>query len=135
MPPLGFNQYEPVRLKEIDRIIFCQTIETMFANKLVALIDRWERNSSIAGRDLYDIHYFFIQGFKYDQDILTERTGKTPALYLKDLVDFINKKVSQTIIDQDLNTLLIKQRFNLIRKTLKNEVLMFLQDEIKRIRS
>jgi len=129
------NKYEKCYLKEIDRWVVCQTVETMFSNKLVTVEDRYQKFKTIAGRDIYDIHYFFIQGFKYDQDILTERTGKTPALYLKDLVDFINKKVSQTIIDQDLNTLLIKQRFNLIRKTLKNEVLMFLQDEIKRIRS
>lgn len=63
MPPPESNKYQAVEMKEIDRIIMCQTVETMFANKLVALIDRHEKNGSVAGRDIYDIHYFFTQGF------------------------------------------------------------------------
>ena len=58
MPPPKSNVYETVRLVEIDRIATCQTIETMFANKLVALIERREKTGSIAGRDLYDVHHF-----------------------------------------------------------------------------
>ena len=61
-PPPKANVYAAQRLAEIDRIARCQTIETMFANKLVALIDRWEKKESIAGRDLYDIYHFFLQG-------------------------------------------------------------------------
>ncbi|MEK6818715.1 MAG: nucleotidyl transferase AbiEii/AbiGii toxin family protein, partial [Nanoarchaeota archaeon] len=34
------NVYEPRLLPEINRTVNCQTIETMFANKLVAVIDR-----------------------------------------------------------------------------------------------
>src|SRR5665647_3161961 len=65
-PPPESNKYESVEIIEIDRIMHCQTIETMFANKLVALIERYEKNRSIAGRDLYDVHHFFMQGFRYD---------------------------------------------------------------------
>ena len=60
-PPPEANKYEKVRFDEIDRILTCQTIPTMFANKLVALIDRYEKSGGIAGRDLYDINYFFHQ--------------------------------------------------------------------------
>src|SRR3990167_117895 len=48
------NKTEKVRLADIDRVFSCQTIETMFANKLVALVDRYERHGSIAGRDVYE---------------------------------------------------------------------------------
>ena len=30
----------------------------MFSHKLIAPLDRFKRNGSIAGRDIYDIHYF-----------------------------------------------------------------------------
>jgi len=135
MPPQKFNQYEPARLTEIDRIVRCQTIGTMFANKLVALIERWERNNSIAGRDLYDAHYFFINGFRYDEKIIIERRRQTLPTFLKQLIKFVEKEITQTVIDQDINALLPPDKFQKIRKVLKPEVLMFLNDELKRLTS
>ncbi len=128
------NIYEIIRLKEIDKIIKCQTIETMFANKLVAFIDRFEKNGSIAGRDLYDIHHYFLQGFGYNKQIINERRGIDDIkLFFKQLINFINKNVTQTIINQDLNTLLNRKKFQSIRKTIKNEVIVLLSDEIMRL--
>ncbi|MBU3942523.1 nucleotidyl transferase AbiEii/AbiGii toxin family protein [Patescibacteria group bacterium] len=118
-------------LKEIDRMAICQTIESIFANKLVALTDRYKRRKTIAGRDLYDIHYFFLKGFDYKKEVIEERTGKSLILYLKELRKFIEKNITQEIINQDLNFLLPYEKFNTIRKTLKTEVLMFLKDEIE----
>ena len=46
----------------------------MFAHKLVAVMDRFKKTGSIAGRDIYDIHYFFMNGFEYDADVIKERT-------------------------------------------------------------
>ncbi|MFA4890763.1 MAG: nucleotidyl transferase AbiEii/AbiGii toxin family protein [Candidatus Gracilibacteria bacterium] len=129
-PPPKNNEYEPVRFTEIDRIIHCQTVSSMFANKLVTVIERFEKFGSIAGRDIFDIHTFFMKGFRYKPEIIEERTGKTAPEFLKILSDFIEKKVTQTVIDQDLNTLLPPERFRKIRGVLKNEVLMFLRDEI-----
>ena len=135
------NKYSPQYLKEIDRFMNCQTIETMFANKLVTVIDRFEKSKTrpgfvrgvIAGRDVYDVHYFFGQGFDYDKEIIKERTGLKPKDYFKKLQEFIDKKVTQKILEQDLNTLLPKKKFSLIRKVLKLEVLMFIKDEIERL--
>jgi len=53
------NKYEAVRSNDIERIVICQDVSTMFANKLVAIIDRFVRHGSLAGRDIYDIHHFF----------------------------------------------------------------------------
>jgi len=124
------NQYSPVFLPEINRTVSCQTPESIFANKLVAVKDRYDRNKSIAGRDIYDIHYFFLKNLEYSEPVIVERTRLKVKEYLKYLRNFINEKITQTLIDQDLNTLLPFETYNKIRKTLKEETLMFLDNEI-----
>lgn len=127
------NAYQPLRFNEIDRIITCQTQETMFANKLVAVLDRYKKTRSIAGRDIYDIHYFFYIGARYREPIIYERTGKKTREFLLELIAFIKKNVTEIIITQDLSALLPYTRFCQIRKTLKQETIMFLQDELARL--
>lgn len=131
-PPPESNVYKPVRFSEIDRIISCQTIETMFANKLVAPIDRWEKKESLAGRDLYDIHHFFLQGFSFSKAIIEERRKTSAKAYLKKLIGFIEKNFTERTIDQDLNLLLPPQKFQQARKIVKREALMLLRDEVER---
>jgi len=82
---------------------------------------------------LYDIHQFFSQGFSYNKEVIEERRGVKTKVYFRQLVDFIETKVTQNIMSEDLNYLLPPFRFSQIRKTLKTEVLMFLKDEIKRL--
>ena len=43
------NQYKVQYFPEIDRLMNSQTIETMFANKLVAMTDRYAQHETIAG--------------------------------------------------------------------------------------
>ena len=132
LPPKA-NEYIAAKLSEIDRTALCQTIETMFANKLVAALARFERTGGVAGRDIYDIHYFFMHGYKYKPEIIEERRGTSVKIFLSTLIDFINKEVNETVINQDLNLLLPATKFAKIRKTLKQEVLVFLNDELKRV--
>lgn len=127
------NEYKSYRLNDIDRIVTCETIETMFANKLVALIERYEKNNSIAGRDLYDVHYFFLHGLKYNSPVIIERRKKDVVSFLQELVKFVQSKITENIISQDLNFLLEPKKFQQIRKILKSETVMFLKDEIKRL--
>jgi predicted nucleotidyltransferase component of viral defense system len=127
------NTYEVCTLPEIDRMACCQTIPTMFANKLVALIDRYEKYGTIAGRDCYDIWYFFQQGFTYRQEIIRERRGTDAKTYFTTLKRFIENHVTETVIGQDLNTLLPVRTFQTVRKVLKTELLMFIADEISRL--
>lgn len=124
------NLYTPVFLPEIGRTVNCQTKETIFANKLVAVKNRYDKHQSIACRDLYDIHHFFMTGLNYRQKIIIERTGLFPQKYFEYLIKFINTKITQTLIDQDLNTLLPPETFNKIRKILKPELLLILQNEL-----
>lgn len=134
-PPIKANQYEPKEFTDIDRIINCQTVETMFANKLVALIDRYEKNESIAGRDVYDIHHFFLQGYRYNEAVIKERKKTSVLKFFQELAIFAEEKITEKIINQDLNILLTPEKFQKIRKILKRETLMFLRDEIARLES
>ena len=126
---------QPQYLLEIDRYMNCQAVETMFANKLIALVERFEKNKSIAGRDLYDIHHFFVKGYKYEAGVIEERRGVEVGKYLEQLSKFIEKHITQTVINQDLNTILPPKKFNQIRKGLKSETLTLLRDELKRVKN
>lgn len=127
------NQYQVQYLPEIDRLMNCQTIETMFANKLVAVTDRYDLRRTIAGRDIYDIHHFFVRGYSYHAPVIQERTGIGPKEYLRKLSDFIKKHVTQTIINEDLNALLPNKQFQQIRKVLIPETLSLLAREESRL--
>lgn len=124
------NQYETLRIKEIDRVWQCQTIETMFANKLVAVIDRYEKTKSIAGRDIYDIHHWLLKGYHFNEAVIEERRLVSAKIYLKQLLEFIDAKVTETIINQDINMLIPAPEFQKIRKVLKTETLMLLKDRL-----
>lgn len=130
--PIKANKYQPQYLAEIDRIFICQTVETMFANKLVAPIDRFKKYKSIAGRDFYDIHHFFLSGYRYEPAVISERTQMTVPAFLGKLVDFTKRELTETVINEDLNALLPLTTFQKIRPILKRETLMFLENELAR---
>jgi len=131
--PYKSDQHEYVLLPDIDRYMHCQTISTMFAHKLIAISDRYNKHGVIAGRDIYDIYFFFINGRPYEPDIIEERTGLTVVNYLNDLVNLIDSKVKTEDITEDLNTLLPYKTFNAIRQALKTLVLISLRDEIEQL--
>jgi predicted nucleotidyltransferase component of viral defense system len=124
------NVYKPAFLPEIDRLVNCQTIETMFANKLVAPLDRFRKHEKIAGRDIYDIHYFFSQGYSFRKEIVEERTKTDLKSYIKILIEFIEERVTEKTLNEDLNMLLPFEKFQKIRKTLKAETLIFLRSAV-----
>jgi len=133
-PPLASNRYEHARLPEIDRVIRCQTRATMFANKLVALTDRWRKRQAIAGRDVYDIHSFFLRGFSYDATVITEQRPDVDLIaFFREMIGFVERHVTQQVIDQDLNHLLPYQSFRMLRMILVEETLRLIHDEIRRI--
>lgn len=128
------NRYGPQYLFDINRYALCQTKETMVANKLVAPLDRNEKYGTIAGRDIYDIHFFLSHGFPYRTQVIEERRNMKARAYLSDLIAFIDKRVTDRVIAEDLNYLLPPVKFQAVRKSLKDEVLMLLRDAWKRER-
>ena len=130
VPPPASNEYEVVRLADIDRFVPCQTVATMVANKLVTPLDRFAKHGTIAGRDIYDIHHFLFNGLPWNAAVIKERTGKTPPAFFRALHDFITKEITQTMIDQDLNILLPQTSFRRIRSGLKDETLTLLRQHM-----
>jgi predicted nucleotidyltransferase component of viral defense system len=126
-PVPNSNNYEPVNFAEINRVLVCQTVETMFANKLVAVMSRFEKSGSIAGRDFFDAHSFFMQGFDWNKAVIVERTKMNEEVFFEKLFVFVDKRLTQKIIDQDINHLMPNIQFQRVRKHLKNELLMFLR--------
>lgn len=126
------NKYKVQYFPEIDRLINSQTIETMFANKLVAVTDRFTQHGAVAGRDIYDVHHFFVQGYSYNEAVIQERTGLEPEIYFARLVEFIKARVNQTVINEDLNSLLPLKQFQQIRKIIIPETLSLLAREQSR---
>lgn len=129
VPPPVSNKYETVRFADIDRFLQCQTVATMVANKLVTPLDRFEKHGTIAGRDIYDIHHFLFQGLPWEAAVIEERSGMSVQKFLRSLQKFIDKHVTQTVIDQDLNILLPPAQFRQIRRILKQETLTLLRQQ------
>lgn len=125
--------YSPQRLPDIERYMDCQTIESMFAHKLVALTDRYKKHKRIAGRDVYDIYHFFISGYDYNKELVSQRVGMSTKDYLVYLVKFLQTVVTDEVVTQDLNMLLGYKEFNKVRKSLRVELIAILNDEIKRV--
>ena len=121
------NLYEPKRFIDIDRTIICQTKETMFGKKLVAVMDRLKKHGAIAGRDIYDVHHFFSHNFSFTEAVILERTGKKTKDFFQELTVFIEKHITDTILIQDLSNLLSPEQFRDARKNLKKNTLIFLR--------
>ena len=132
-PSLKADKYEIKKIIDIDRFLTCQTKETMFAHKMLAVMGRFKNEGHIAGRDIYDIHHFFMKGFGYDLEVLKEGQTKPIKDFLSELHAFINKEVTEKVLDEDLNTLLTPENFKKIRKVIKREVLGFIEGEMGKI--
>jgi hypothetical protein len=54
--------------------------------------------------------------------------------FFKKLRIFIEENINDKILTQDLNALIPYERFKILRKTLKVETLMFIDEEINRLK-
>jgi len=81
------------------------------------------------------MHYFFLQGYSYNDKIITERKKIAVLAYFQELRRFINNHVTRKILEEDLNVLLEYEKFKRISKYLKKETLNFIDSEIERLRN
>lgn len=121
------NKYQKVHLVEIDKYCQTQTIETMFANKLVALKARYDEGKGIAGRDMYDIHHFFTQGYDFIPEIIEDLKGKSWLEYIEELIVFIEKEVTEQYLYEDINPLVSAKKLGRVVPVIKGEVLIALR--------
>lgn len=77
------NEYEVVNFYWTD--IKVQKKSTIFANKLVALVER------IANRDIYDVYFFFKNSFDINENIIIERTWKSKKDLFIEVVNILKK--------------------------------------------
>lgn len=121
------NKYESVYLPDVDMYCQAQTIETMFANKMVATIARFEKTGKVAGRDIYDLHHFFTQGYGININVVEELRQTSMENYIGQLIDFVEIEVTEKLLQQDLNVLLPKGQMNAVVDRIKPELLIALR--------
>ena len=120
-----FNTYElkpfyGVSVKKLQ-------IEDMIAHKLVAATDR----TSIAHRDLFDIHYFLSSKYVNDinYDIIKHRTGKNPKEFYLSLAKFL-KDIDNKSILQGLGEVLTESQKDWVKAKLLIELKGLVQRQI-----
>lgn len=121
------NESEIANLNEINLSCRSQTQKTMVSMKMVAALKRYQDHRTIAGRDFYDLHYFFKQGYGFKKEIIEERIGMATADYLNKLEKFIIEKVTDKLLFEDLNPLLPAVDLKGSVKNLKKELLWMLR--------
>ena len=93
--------------------------EMIFAEKLQALTNR----RGAANRDVFDVNFFFQQGWRINRVHLEQLVGKNWAEYLKDCIKFVDKKVKIKTILDGLGQLLNQTQRKWVKENLKEEVL------------
>lgn len=131
------NKLNTYKVKDVVSGISLKVLqkEDIFAHKLVALTDRsassGNKDRFIANRDLYDIHFFFKNGWKFNKKIIEQQTGKKVQEYLQEAIKFIEKYSNETNISARLGELVDDEEREWVKNNLKNEVLKQLAIEIK----
>ncbi|MEA2088254.1 MAG: nucleotidyl transferase AbiEii/AbiGii toxin family protein [Patescibacteria group bacterium] len=121
------NQYE---IKEYLGIaILVAKKETLFANKLVALINR----KNIAMRDVYDICFFARNNWDIDEQIIFFWTDKKLKSYLGECVKKL-EKISDRMILQGLGEVLKDKDKIWAKENLKKETIFLLKNYQKSLK-
>lgn len=96
--------------------------EYMFANKLVALIDR----KALVIRDVFDIHFFASQNWDIDKDIVELKTGKKFKEYLQDCIDVI-ENIKENQLLSGIGELINEKQKQWVKTSLKSETIFQLR--------
>lgn len=115
------NTYE---YKEIfGQQIYCMDAMTMVSNKLVALGNRRYN------RDLFDTYFFRKQGFEYNAEVISLRTGKPIELYIQELIKEIPKHyTANTILSDGMGDVLTDQKKKWVKTHLVSDTIKLLQN-------
>lgn len=117
------NIYKPIWFLGVEMKIVDES--TLLTNKIVALSDR---KMSVA-RDIFDVYYFLKLGFRLNESLIKERTGKNIKDYLKFLVPFIQKTYTPKNILHGLGEVLEEKQKEWVKKELVQETIK----EIKKL--
>ena len=101
----------------------CMDVESLFANKLVALTQR--RNT--VSRDLFDVHFFLKKWFWINENIIKERTWKSLRTYLRYVLDFIPVNFTENMLLAGLWELVDQKQKNFVKYNLVQETCEYLK--------
>lgn len=114
------NQYELKKHLGIAMLVAKE--ETLFANKLVALIGR----KNIAMRDVFDIYFFAKNNWDIDEEIIEFWTDRNIKKHLEECVKKI-KEINERAILQGLGEVLEEKDKIWVKNNLKKEVIFLLR--------
>lgn len=98
------------------------TESDMFAHKLMAMYERIGKTS----RDIFDVNYFFKQGWEINRSIVEQRSGLPFKEALQKCVDMLERMDDRHILD-GLGELLSEPQKDWARAKLKEEAIFFLK--------
>ena len=101
---------------------------TVLTNKLIALSDR----RMPVARDLFDGYYLLKLGFKLNDKLIMERTGKTLEEYIEFLIPFVERTYNSRNILQGLGEVLEDKQKGWVKKELTGEMVKELKKLIRR---
>lgn len=111
------SRYEPVSMLGVPVVTMVK--DDMFANKLVALTSR----RAPAGRDLFDVNFFFSKLWDINEAIIKDRTGKDLQAYLGYVREYIVKNFTKVNVMAGLGEVLDKPDKDRIKDSLINDTL------------
>lgn len=114
------NKYNHENIENTQ--ILCMAKECVFANKLVALSERFY------SRDLYDVYFFFSQEFPIYDAIIYERTGLNTKDFLQQLTKDLPKHFTENSVLTGLGEILDEKQKLRVKKSL-------LKDTIEKIKT
>lgn len=114
-----FVQYEWISIDSIQ--IQAQTLMSMVTNKLIALGDRRYN------RDLYDIHFFLSQWYKFDENIIKDRKNYTLNQWISMIIKEIPSRFQENTILHQLWEVLDAKQKPRVKKHLADETGKLLQ--------
>ncbi len=116
----GSAKYELKNYLGVSMLVMSR--EDMFANKLVALLDR----TNMASRDIYDIWFFLDNQWSVNKEIVEERTGMSFEKYIEKCIKFTEKYENKHIL-HGMGELLSEKQKIWAKEKLKDEVVFLLK--------
>jgi len=113
-----FDTYETINFFGTD--ITAMTRDCIFANKFMALHRRMK------SRDLFDVHFFFQQGFPIQKEIIENESKLSYKHFLEVLKNTIEKNYNEQNILAEIWDLITEKQKIIIKKSLKKETLWYI---------
>ena len=119
--------YQATEYEQINffwKPIFSMSKWSLFANKLVAMSERF------TNRDIFDVYYFFTQGFPINEWIISERTKLSPIDFYSNLEAVLDKHYKPNTILAEIWDLITEKQKHFMKTKIVSEVQGYLQFKI-----